>query len=178
MLDATVLTDSKVKKQGYKAIMSHQIKIKKDYDIVKLMIIIENNQEYKDKIINGFDSFDDFKESTALMGIRTTLGNALKISNTEALNYAMGFPFNFKLKSFVKILTNRLLNGQEMNKHTKIVKIKHLIKLKTEKTEAGDVARLKLGFDEKKKLISQNFESTTHIDVTDFKNWIIIQGFG
>ena len=175
MLDATVLIDSKVKKQGYKAIMDY--KINKDYDIVKLRNIINEDPRYKKEIINGSYSFDDFKNETALMGTRITLKNELKISDTEALNYLMGFPLNFNLELFVKLLFDKLFDNirkyDSINENidTNINKNKYLINRKTEITDVGHFARLKFDFDKKKKLIRQNFESTTHIDVKEFKDW-------
>jgi hypothetical protein len=91
------------------------------------------------------------------MGARTTLENELKISNTEALNYLMGFPLNFNLEPFMRLFYTQFgsLNDEEL--------------------EYIDI--LKFDFDKKKKLIKQNFESTTHIDVKDFEAWVKIKKF-
>lgn len=154
--------------QKYRAVKDYQINI--DYDIDKLRKIANN------KILDGFNDFNDFKNNTPSMGIRTTLENELKISKTEVLNYLMGFPLNFKLKFFVKTLSNIWLDDMEMNGSTN-KKIKYLISQKIEITNVGHIAELKFDFDKKKKLISQNFESTTHIDIQEFLAWAESKGF-
>jgi hypothetical protein len=154
--------------QKYRAVKDYQINI--DYDIDKLMSIVENIflgtgeksiSEYRNQILDGSDDFDDFKKKTPLMGTRTTLENELKISDTEALNYLMDFPLNFNLEPLVKMLFDDakpsfFIIQEEDRKH---------------------IVSLKLNFDDKKKLISQNFESRTHIDIQEFLAWAESKGF-
>lgn len=136
---------------------------------------MQNEPNHKD-IINDF--VDDIKKNTIFIGIRTTLENELKISNTEALNYLMGFPFNFGLESFVTKLFDVLLDVIKRLFQDDIEKNKFLTLKETLEadTDSGHVARLKSSFD-KKKLIEQNFESATHIDVQEFLAWAANNGF-
>jgi hypothetical protein len=174
-------------KQEYRAVKDYQINI--DYNIDELMKIANNDfvseskrgsgksiSRYRNKILDGFNGFNDFKENIALMGIRTTLENELKISKTEALNYLTGFPLNFKLKSFVKILY-LWFDYMEVNGTTNIEKINFLISQKKETTEEGHIAKLIFDFEKKKKLIERNFESDSHIDIQEFLAWADSKGF-
>jgi len=127
----------------------------KDYDIDKpinfeeIINFIEREAQW------GYrsDYYDDFFTNILLMGARTTLDNELKISNIEALNYLMGLPLNFNLETFGKLFEY------------------------TEYQDMQTVDSLKSNFDNKKKLISQNFKSTTHIDVEEFLEWSENKGF-
>lgn len=156
---------------------SKNYKINTDYNIDELINIAKKNPKYKTEIINGFNDFDDFKKTTTLMNVRTSLENELKVSDTEALNYLTGFPLNFKSKSLVEMLAGYWFNHMKLNDKTDIDKTKYLITQKAEKTEVGHIARLKLDFDKKKKLIKKNFESTEYIDVQEFLVWAENKGF-
>ena len=126
----------------------------KDYDAVEsinfdeLINFISNESRWG---VDMPDGSDDFFKNVVLMGARTTLENELKISNTEALNYLMGFPLNFNLEPFMRLF--------EDDQYQYMQPID------------------KLNFDKKKKLIRQNFESTTHIDVEEFLEWSENKGF-
>jgi hypothetical protein len=163
--------------QKYKNVKDYKINI--DYNIDELMNIAKKNPKYKTEIINGFDDFEDFKETTALMAVRTSLENELKVSDTEALNYLTGFPLNFKSKSLVEMLAGYWFDHMKLNEKTDIDKIKYLIthKNKIKETEVGHIAKLKLDFDKKQKLISKNFESTKYIDMQEFLAWAESKGF-
>lgn len=123
--------------------------------VSELFLSINKTPLYESKILDGSDGFDDFKKKTPLIGTRITLENELKISNTEALNYLMGFPLNFKLESLVKMLPDDV-------KFSPYMSYKEVLK---------HINSLKLNFDDKNKRIERNFESTTHIDIQEFLAW-------
>jgi hypothetical protein len=152
--------------QEYKAVKDYQTN--KDYDIdepinfIELANILKNviespydNQELTELILKYFNIFN---KNVVLIGARTTLKNELKITPKEALNYLMSLPLNFNLEPFV-----RLFNNADRF---------HVISDK----DKQHIDRLKLNF-EKKGLISQNFESCTHIDVQEFLAWAENKGF-
>lgn len=163
--------------QGYKSIKDYQINI--DYDVDKLINIVKRVSERRNKTIDDWKKDNVYNNlghniASIFTGTRTTLENALKISDTEALNYLMDFPLNFKLESFVM----RLLDDVQSDLIDKdIDKNKYLTDQETYETEVGHIARLKLNFDKKKKLISQNFGNTTHIDKQEFLTWAENENF-
>jgi hypothetical protein len=164
--------------QGYKAVKDYQINI--NYDIDKLINIVKRVSERRNKTIddcikdNVYINLELINIKNIFIGTRTTLENALKISNTEALNYLIGFPLNFNLESFVMRLFDDFqsdLIDEDIDKN------KYLTDQETYETEAGHIVRLKLDFDKKKKLIRQNFGSTTHIDKKKFLAWAERENF-
>ena len=106
-----------------------------------------DSQNIGKKLLNNLSKF------VVLIGERTTLKNDLKITDKEALNYLMSLPLNFNLEPFVRLFDN----------------IDQFFSISDK--EKQHIDRLKLNFDKKKKLISQNFESKTHIDVKEFLAW-------
>jgi hypothetical protein len=115
--------------------------MKQEYRMVK---------NYKINIDYDIRDFGNFEDDNPLIGIE----NELKVSNTEALNYLMGFPLDCELKSLVERLPNN---------YSSVISKENL--------KEYNNFHLKWGFDKKKKLISKNFESTTHIDVQEFLAW-------
>lgn len=157
--------------------MAKNCQINTDYDIEKLINIVKRVSERRNKTRDDWindNVYNSLNIESVLTSTRTTLENALKISDTEALNYLMGFPLNFKLESFVMRLFDDVqsdLIDEDIDKN------KSLTHQETYETEAGHIARLKMNFDKKKKLIKQNFENTAHINTQEFLAWADSEGF-